>query len=363
MIQPDVTPGADDPGLSAGTATAARYRVEGMDCGACARTLERVVGALDGVESAEVSFGAATLSLRGDVPEDRVLAAVSSAGFTRSSVRRPPAGAGVLLAARPARRLHRRLDGRARRGGRARPGRGRPDRGRAGLPGVDGDRRLADRPGRSRRAAPPLARHERADGARRAGSRRDRLVRGGCLGAGAVRARHDARDVRARPHPPVGRVAGRAGTGRGPRPRSGRGADGAGRRRAGRCADRRAARRAAAAGRGRGGRRLGRRPVGRDGREHAGRQGSRRRGLRGHAEPVRRARGAHHPGCRLLHDRPHRRAGGAGPGHPVAVRAHGRPVRPRLHAAGARRRGAGRRGARVASEPTRRRGCTGRWRC
>ncbi len=81
VIQPDAAPPADDARTPAATATAVRYRVEGMDCGACARTLERVVGALDGVESAEVSFGAATLSLRGDVAEERVLAAVSSAGF------------------------------------------------------------------------------------------------------------------------------------------------------------------------------------------------------------------------------------------------------------------------------------------
>jgi Cd2+/Zn2+-exporting ATPase len=43
--------------------------------------LERVVGALDGVEAAEVSFGAGTLSLWGNVPPERVLAAVAGAGF------------------------------------------------------------------------------------------------------------------------------------------------------------------------------------------------------------------------------------------------------------------------------------------
>src|SRR4029079_8472258 len=60
---------------------AARFRVEGMDCAACARTLERVVGSLDGVDAAEVSFGAATLRVRGAVPADRVVAAVSAAGY------------------------------------------------------------------------------------------------------------------------------------------------------------------------------------------------------------------------------------------------------------------------------------------
>ena len=93
MIQADAVPVGDDATLPAGTAV--RYRVEGMDCGACARTLERVVGALDGVESAEVSFGAATLSLRGDVPEETVFAAVAGAGFRARpfAVRRPAAGA------------------------------------------------------------------------------------------------------------------------------------------------------------------------------------------------------------------------------------------------------------------------------
>ena len=75
-----------DPSTHAGAvrpaaATAVRYRVEGMDCGACARTLERVVGALDGVDAAEVSFGAATLAVFGEVADGPVLAAVERAGF------------------------------------------------------------------------------------------------------------------------------------------------------------------------------------------------------------------------------------------------------------------------------------------
>ena len=55
----------------------ARYRIEGMDCASCARTLERVVAGVEGVQSA------------------RVLAAVGRAGFSGrpAAVRRPAAPA------------------------------------------------------------------------------------------------------------------------------------------------------------------------------------------------------------------------------------------------------------------------------
>jgi Cd2+/Zn2+-exporting ATPase len=68
----------------------ARYRVEGMDCGSCARTLERVVGGVDGVRSARVSFGSASMELWGDAREESVLAAVARAGFSaRPAATRP----------------------------------------------------------------------------------------------------------------------------------------------------------------------------------------------------------------------------------------------------------------------------------
>ncbi len=212
VIQPDAAPAGDDAGAS--TATAVRYRVEGMDCGACARTLERVVGALDGV----------------DRPRCRSARRPCRCAATcrRSACSRPcrarASGPGRSPSGGPRRRRSGgTTGGRCRRSCRcwcwpspwpsispAPSGSGR-----AGVPGVDGDRRLADRAGGDRGAAPPLARHERADGARGGGSRRDRLVRRGCVGAGAVRARHDAGDVRARSHAPLGRVAGRAGARRG----------------------------------------------------------------------------------------------------------------------------------------------------
>jgi Zn2+/Cd2+-exporting ATPase len=60
----------------------ARYRVEGMDCASCARTLERVVAGVEGVRNARVSFGSASLELWGDPQADSVLAAVARAGFS-----------------------------------------------------------------------------------------------------------------------------------------------------------------------------------------------------------------------------------------------------------------------------------------
>jgi Cd2+/Zn2+-exporting ATPase len=69
----------------------ARYRVDGMDCASCARTLERVVAGVEGVRSARVSFGSASLDLWGDPPADSVLAAVERAGFSArpAAMRRP----------------------------------------------------------------------------------------------------------------------------------------------------------------------------------------------------------------------------------------------------------------------------------
>ena len=42
-----------------------------MDCAACAKTVEKVVAALDGVRAARVSFGNATLTVEGDVEADQ----------------------------------------------------------------------------------------------------------------------------------------------------------------------------------------------------------------------------------------------------------------------------------------------------
>ncbi|MGI8439780.1 MAG: heavy metal translocating P-type ATPase [Thermoleophilaceae bacterium] len=63
-----------------GRGPARRFRVDGMDCAACAQTVERAVAAVDGVDAVEVSFGSATMEVRGDSPPARFTAAVPSAG-------------------------------------------------------------------------------------------------------------------------------------------------------------------------------------------------------------------------------------------------------------------------------------------
>jgi Cd2+/Zn2+-exporting ATPase len=59
-----------------------RYRVGGMDCASCAQTVEKIVGALDGVTRSQVSFGNATLRVDGAVEPGRVKSAVRRAGYT-----------------------------------------------------------------------------------------------------------------------------------------------------------------------------------------------------------------------------------------------------------------------------------------
>ena len=73
---------------------ARRFRVEGMDCAACARSAEKAVAALPGVERAEVSFGTASLRLVGAVDDAAVIAAVDRAGFTARRAGAAPTGAG-----------------------------------------------------------------------------------------------------------------------------------------------------------------------------------------------------------------------------------------------------------------------------
>jgi Cd2+/Zn2+-exporting ATPase len=58
-----------------------RFRVDGMDCAACAKTVQKSVAALSGVATAEVSFGTATMFVAGDAPDADVVRAVSRAGY------------------------------------------------------------------------------------------------------------------------------------------------------------------------------------------------------------------------------------------------------------------------------------------
>jgi Cd2+/Zn2+-exporting ATPase len=62
-------------------AGARRFRVEGMDCGACAKTVEQAVAALAGVEGAQVSFGNGTMAVEGKAPDEDILGAVARAGY------------------------------------------------------------------------------------------------------------------------------------------------------------------------------------------------------------------------------------------------------------------------------------------
>ena len=62
-----------------------RFRIAGMDCADCAASVERVVGAMPGVDAARVNFGAATLTVvpgRGGAPlADEIARTVARAGY------------------------------------------------------------------------------------------------------------------------------------------------------------------------------------------------------------------------------------------------------------------------------------------
>ena len=360
MIQADAVPVGDDATLPAGTAV--RYRVEGMDCGACARTLERVVGALDGVESAEVSFGAATLSLRGDVPEETVFAAVAGAGFRARpfAVRRPAAGAFWRHDRRAVATLASLL--------------------------VLAVAVVLDLAGAARTVVEPAYLASMAIGGwpiaraavaalRRRSLDMNVLMALAALGAVAIgsyaegawvlvlfalgttletyaldrtrrsveslvdlapveaRVRYaDGERMMAVEDVPVGAVIVVRPGERLPLDGVVEGGDSA--------VDQSAV----------------------TGESLPVDKAVGRRGLRGHAQPVRRARGADDARRRVLDDRSHRRAGRAGAGHPVAVGADGRPLRPRLHAARARAPPSRWRSCRRSSVPTPRPGCTAPWR-
>src|SRR5215207_8329915 len=64
---------------------ALRFRVAGMDCADCAASVERVVGAMPGVDTARVNFGAATLTVVPGagitLPADEIARVVDHAGY------------------------------------------------------------------------------------------------------------------------------------------------------------------------------------------------------------------------------------------------------------------------------------------
>ena len=62
-----------------------RFRITGMDCADCAASVERVVGAMPGVDTARVNFGAATLTVVPGtgiaLPADEIARTVARAGY------------------------------------------------------------------------------------------------------------------------------------------------------------------------------------------------------------------------------------------------------------------------------------------
>jgi len=86
-MAPAAAPSTPAPEAPAGAA-GQRFHVDGMDCASCARTVQKVVSALDGVRDAQVFFGNATLVVDGDVAPDTVQAAVRRAGYTARSAGR-----------------------------------------------------------------------------------------------------------------------------------------------------------------------------------------------------------------------------------------------------------------------------------
>src|SRR3712207_3468632 len=61
-----------------------RFRIAGMDCADCAASVERVVGAMPGVDAARVNFGAATLTVvpgtDSALPAEEIARTVARAG-------------------------------------------------------------------------------------------------------------------------------------------------------------------------------------------------------------------------------------------------------------------------------------------
>jgi Cd2+/Zn2+-exporting ATPase len=82
-----------------------RFRVDGMDCAACAKTVEKAIGALDGITAAQVSFGTATLVVEGDAADEAVLRAVTRAGYRARPAARSASGPTVPFWRRDARAL------------------------------------------------------------------------------------------------------------------------------------------------------------------------------------------------------------------------------------------------------------------
>ncbi len=58
-----------------------RFTLDGMDCASCARSIEKGVSSLEGVEGCEVDFTANRLRVRGDTPDAAIVQRVRALGF------------------------------------------------------------------------------------------------------------------------------------------------------------------------------------------------------------------------------------------------------------------------------------------
>ncbi|MFD9123313.1 heavy-metal-associated domain-containing protein [Kitasatospora sp. NPDC059571] len=58
------------------------FAVEGMSCGHCERTVSGELSALPGVTAVTADAGTGRVTVTGEVDEDRVRAAIDTAGFT-----------------------------------------------------------------------------------------------------------------------------------------------------------------------------------------------------------------------------------------------------------------------------------------
>lgn len=83
------------------------YRITGMDCADCARTIERGVAGLAGVSSCTLNYGAALLKVAGAAPREQVVARIQALGYgVRESgaawkqADTPPSGALAILLSR-----------------------------------------------------------------------------------------------------------------------------------------------------------------------------------------------------------------------------------------------------------------------
>jgi copper chaperone len=63
-------------------ATKFSLTIDGMSCGHCVKAVESALSAVDGVESADVEIGRATVKVGPDVSSETLAAAIEEEGYT-----------------------------------------------------------------------------------------------------------------------------------------------------------------------------------------------------------------------------------------------------------------------------------------